>query len=201
MNRVITISREFGSGGREFARRLADSLNIAYYDREIISELAKRTNLTEEYIHKLGEHSPAPLFPITIGHTMSPVTSGLWEQQNALFIEQANLLKELAQKSDCIIVGRCADYCLKEFNPLKIRIYAELDSRIARCKSRAPQGEALSDREYKQRINDIDKNRAKYYQFYTGNKWSDPLNYDLCINTTDKDIKQLAAYFAEIFSK
>ncbi len=201
MNRVITISREFGSGGREFARRLADSLNIAYYDREIISELAKRTNLTEEYIHKLGEHSPAPLFPITIGHTMSPVTSGLWEQQNALFIEQASLLKELAQKSDCIIVGRCADYCLKEFNPLKIRIYAELDSRIARCKSRAPQGEALSDREYKQRINDIDKNRAKYYQFYTGNKWSDPLNYDLCINTTDKDIKQLAAYFAEIFSK
>lgn len=201
MNRVITISREFGSGGREFARRLADSLNIAYYDREIISELAKRTNLTEEYIHKLGEHSPAPLFPITIGHTMSPVTSGLWEQQNALFIEQASLLKELAQKSDCIIVGRCADYCLKEFNPLKIRIYAEIDSRIARCKSRAPQGEALSDREYKQRINDIDKNRAKYYQFYTGNKWSDPLNYDLCINTTDKDIKQLATYFAEIFSK
>lgn len=201
MNKVITISREFGSGGREFARRLADSLNIAYYDREIISELAKRTNLTEEYIHKLGEHSPAPLFPITVGHTMSPVTSGLWEQQNALFIEQANLLKELAQKSDCIIVGRCADYCLKEFNPLKIRIYAELDSRIARCKARAPQGEILSDREYKQRINEIDKNRAKYYQFYTGNKWSDPLNYDLCINTTDKDIKQLAAYFAEIFSK
>ncbi len=201
MNKVITISREFGSGGREFARRLADSLNIAYYDREIISELAKRTNLTEEYIHKLGEHSPAPLFPITVGHTMSPVTSGLWEQQNALFIEQANLLKELAQKSDCIIVGRCADYCLKEFKPLKIRIYAELDSRIARCKARAPHGESLSDREYKQRINEIDKNRAKYYQFYTGNKWSDPLNYDLCINTTDKDIKQLAAYFAEIFSK
>lgn len=201
MNKVITISREFGSGGREFARRLADSLNIAYYDREIISELAKRTNLAEEYIHKLGEHSPAPLFPITVGHTMSPVTSGLWEQQNALFIEQANLLRELAQKSDCIIVGRCADYCLKEFNPLRIRIYAEMDSRIARCKSRAPQCEALSDKEYKQRINEIDKNRAKYYQFYTGNKWNDPLGYDLCINTTNKDIKQLAAYFAEVFSK
>ena len=201
MNRVITISREFGSGGREFARRLADSLNIAYYDREIISELAKRTNLTEEYIHKLGEHSPAPLFPITIGHTMSPVTSGLWEQQNALFIEQASLLKELAQKSDCIIVGRCADYCLKEFNPLKIRIYAELDSRIARCKSRAPQGEALSDREYKQRINDIDKNRAKYYQYYTGKKWGDRSNYDLCVNTSAVSVKECAEALAHMLEQ
>ncbi len=201
MNKVITISREFGSGGREFARRLADLLNIAYYDREIISELAKRTNLAEEYINNLGEQRPAPLFPITIGHSMSPVTSGIWEQQNALFIEQTNLLKELAEKSDCIIVGRCADYCLSDFNPLKLRIYAELDSRIARCKSRAPQGETLTDREYKQRINEIDKNRAKYYQFYTGRKWNDPINYDLCINTTDKDIKKLAEYFYEIFSK
>lgn len=201
MNKVITISREFGSGGREFARRLADNLNIAYYDREIISELAKRTNLAEEYIYNLGEHRPAALFPITIGHTMSPVTNGMWEQQNALFVEQTNLLKELAEKSDCVIVGRCADYCLRDFNPLKIRIYAELDSRIERCKSRAPHGETLSDREYKQRINEIDKNRAKYYQFYTGKKWSDPLNYDLCINTTDKNIKQLAEYFSSIISK
>lgn len=201
MNKVITISREFGSGGREFARRLADNLNIAYYDREIISELAKRTNLAEEYIHALGEHRPTALFPITIGHTMSPVANGMWEQQNALFVEQTNLLKELAEKSDCVIVGRCADYCLRDFNPLKLRIYAELGSRIERCKSRAPQGETLSDREYKQRINEIDKNRAKYYQFYTGKKWSDPLNYDLCINTTDKDIKQLAEYFASILSR
>lgn len=201
MNRVITISREFGSGGREFARRLADNLNIAYYDREIITELSKRTNLAEEYIHNLGEHRPTALFPITIGHTMSPVANGMWEQQNALFVEQTNLLKELAEKSDCVIVGRCADYCLTDFKPLRIRIYADMDSRIARCKSRAPQGETLSDREYKQRINEIDKNRSKYYQFYTGKKWSDPLNYDLCINTTDKDIRQLAGYFAEILSK
>lgn len=201
MNKVITISREFGSGGREFARRLADSLNLAYYDREIISELSKRTNLAEEYISSLGEQRPTPLFPITVGHSMSPVMGTMWEQQNALFIEQSNLLKELAEKSDCIIVGRCADYCLHEFNPLRLRIYAQLDSRIERCKARAPQGETLNDREYRQRINEIDKNRAKYYQFYTGRKWDDPLNYDLCLNTTGKDIKQLAEYFAHILSK
>ena len=198
MKRVITISREFGSGGREFARRLADKLEIAYYDREIITELAKRTNLAEGYINSLNEQRPAPLFPITVGHTFSPVMDAMWTQQNTIFIEQTNLLKELAEKSDCVIVGRCADHILKDFNPLRIRLYADIQSRIERCKLRAKQNEALSDREYKQRINEIDKGRAKYYQFYTGKRWDDELNYDLLLNTTGKDIKQLAEYFAQV---
>ncbi|MBR6635222.1 MAG: cytidylate kinase-like family protein [Clostridia bacterium] len=198
MKRVITISREFGSGGREFARRLADKLEIAYYDREIITELAKRTNLAEGYINSLNEQRPAPLFPITVGHTISPVMDAMWTQQNTIFIEQTNLLKELAEKSDCVIVGRCADHILESFNPLRIRLYADMESRIKRCKSRGNQNETLSDREYKQRINEIDKGRAKYYQFYTGKRWDNELNYDLLINTTGKDIKQLAEYFAQI---
>jgi len=196
MNKVITISREFGSGGREFARRLADKLNFAYYDSEIITELAKRTNLAEEYISSLNEKRPAPLLPITIGATFSPIVDVRWEHQNTILTEQANLLKELAEKSDCVIVGRCADYSLREFNPLRIRLYASLESRIERCKSRAADGEKLTDREIKQRINEVDKSRSKYYQFYTGKKWDDMLNYDVCINTTDKDIKQLVEDFA-----
>ncbi len=198
MKRVITISREFGSGGREFARRIADKLEIAYYDREIITELAKRTNLAEGYINSLNEQRPAPLFPITVGHTFSPVMDAMWTQHNTIFIEQTNLLKELAEKSDCVIVGRCADHILSDFNPLRIRLYADMNSRIERCKTRENQGESLSDREYKQKINEIDKGRAKYYQFYTGKRWNDELNYDLCINTTGKNIKQLAEYFAQI---
>ena len=196
MNKVITISREFSSGGREFARRLADKLNYAYYDSEIITELAKRTNLAEEYISSLNEQSPAPLLPITIGATFSPVVDVRWEHQNAIFAEQSNLLKELAEKSNCVIVGRCADYSLREFNPLRVRLYAELDSRIERCKARATDSEKLTDKEIKHRINEIDKSRAKYYQFYTGKKWDDMLNYDICINTTGKDIKQLVEDFA-----
>lgn len=196
MNKVITVSREFGSGGREFARRLADKLNFAYYDSEIITELAKRTNLAEEYISSLNEQSPAPLLPITIGNTFSPITDVRWEHQNTIFVEQSKLLKELAEKSDCVIVGRCADYSLREFNPLRIRLYAELESRIERCKSRVADGEKLTDREIKQRINEVDKSRSKYYQFYTGKKWDDMLNYDICINTTGKDIKKLVEDFA-----
>ncbi len=198
MKKVITISREFGSGGREFARRLADKLEIAYYDREIITELAKRTNLAEGYINSLNEQRPAPLFPITIGNTISPVMDAMWTQHNNIFIEQTNLLKELAGKSDCVIVGRCADHILADFKPLRIRLYADMNSRIQRCKVRENQGEALSDREYKQKINEIDKGRAKYYQFYTGKRWDDELNYDMLINTTGKDIKKLAEYFAQI---
>ncbi len=200
MNKVITISREFGSGGREFARRLADRLNYAYYDREIISELAKRTNLAEEYIRSLNEQKPAPLFPITVGSTISPVMDSMWEQHNHIFAEQSKLLRELAEKSNCVIVGRAADYCLEEFEPLKIRLYADLESRIKRCKARMKSGEELTHRELKQKINEIDRSRAKYYQFYTGKKWADPLNYTLCINTTGKDIKQLAEYFADILA-
>ena len=200
MNKVITISRQFGSGGREFARRLADRLNFAYYDSEIITELAKRTNLAEEYINSLNEKNPVQMMPITVGHTFSPVFSTAWEQQTNLFIEQSNLLKELAEKSDCVIVGRCADYSLRDFNPVRIRLYAELDARIERCRLRAGKGENFTDREIKQKINEVDKARAKYYQFYTGKKWDDPLNYDFLINTTDKDIKQLVEDIADIIN-
>ena len=196
MNKVITISREFGSGGREFARRLADKLNFAYYDSEIITELAKRTNLAEEYIQNLNERRPTPLLPITVGQTFSPVVDVRWEHHNTIFIEQSNLLKELAEKSDCVIVGRCADFSLSDFNPVRVRLYAELDSRIARCRARAEHGENLTDREIKLKIHEVDKSRAKYYQFYTGKKWDDALNYDICINTTGKDIKQLVDDFA-----
>ncbi len=196
MNKVITVSREFSSGGREFARRLADKLNFAYYDSEIITELAKRTNLAEEYISSLNERSPAPLLPITVGNTFSPIVDVRWEHQNKIFAEQSKLLRELAEKSDCVIVGRCADYSLREFNPIRVRLYADMESRIERCKSRAADGENLTDREIKQRINEIDKSRSKYYQFYTGKKWDDMLNYDICINTTGKDIKQLVEDFA-----
>jgi cytidylate kinase len=136
--------------------------------------------------------------PITIGHTFSPVFSVGFEQQNNLFVEQSKLLKELAEKSDCVIVGRCADYILKEFNPVRIRLFAELDARIERCRQRADKTEEYTDREIKQKINEVDKTRAKYYKFYTGRKWDDPLNYDFLINTTDKDIKKLVEDIASV---
>ena len=182
---VITLGREFGSGGRELGRRLADHLQIAYYDKEILTEISKRTQLTEEYVHNVVEHHPYPLLPITIG----PV-----------YVEQSNIIKEMAAASDCVIVGRCADYILRDIKPFRIFVYADMESRIRRCHARAPEGEHLSDKEMKQMIQKVDKGRAKYYEFYTGEKWGDKSSYDLCINTSNVVIKELVPHLAAFLS-
>ena len=109
MNRIITIGREFGSGGRELGKRLAELLNIAYYDKEIIEEIAKRTQLAEEYVQQIVESHTGVFFPITVGRSFH--TSGndyLIRQYAAVYAEQANVLREMADRSDCVIVGRCA---------------------------------------------------------------------------------------------
>ena len=113
-NLIITVGREFGSGGREFGRRLSDDLEIAYYDREIITEIAKRTSLSEEYVHQIVERKPYMPFPITTGRTFYPLTDPVVEQTLSVYNEQHNIIREMAEKSDCVIVGRCADRILKD---------------------------------------------------------------------------------------
>ncbi len=195
---VITLGREFGSGGRELGRRLADHLQIAYYDKEILSEISKRTQLTEEYVHNVVEHHPYPLLPITIGRSLYPDMT--FQIQQSVYVEQSNIIKEMAAASDCVIVGRCADYILRDIKPFRIFVYADMESRIRRCHARAPEGEHLSDKEMKQMIQKVDKGRAKYYEFYTGEKWGDKSSYDLCINTSNVVIKELVPHLAAFLS-
>lgn len=197
-NKIITIGREFGSGGRELGRRLADHLQIAYYDKEILTEISKRTQLTEEYVHNVVEHHPYPLLPITIGHSLYPDMA--FQLQQSVYTEQSNIIKEMAAASDCVIVGRCADYILHDIKPFRIFVYADMEARIARCHARAPEGEHLSDKELKQMIQKVDKGRAKYYEFYTGEKWGDKSSYDLCINTSNVIIKELVPHLAAFLS-
>lgn len=201
MNKIITIGREFGSGGRELGRRLSEELKIAYYDREIIQEIAKRTALSEQYVKAVEERLPSAAFPIHIGNSFYLTQNPLWEQSIAVYREQFAILKELAEKSDCIIVGRCADSILKDYHPFRIFVYADLESKIRRCREKAPAGEALTDRELKQKMMDIDKSRAKYYGFYTDKQWGDKLNFDLCINTSHTVIKKLVPHVAKIFEQ
>ncbi len=192
MSRVITIGREFGSGGRELGKRLADIFDIAYYDNEIISEIAKKTELAEEYIHQVVENSPAPFFPITIGRTFYTAASPQMEMSTSIYAEQSNIITEMAQKSPCVIVGRCADYILRDMKPCRIFVYADMESKLARCRLKAGEHEHMSDKELRRHILGIDKGRANYYRFFTGKKWGDWLNYDLCINTTGFNIKDIS---------
>ena len=197
--KIITIGREFGSGGRELGRRLADYLQIAYYDKEIITEIAKRTKLSEEYVHNVVEHHPYPLLPITIGRSFNPMGNPMFQITQTVYAEQTKILKEMGEQSDCVIVGRCADYILRDDKPFRIFVYADMESRIRRCQARAPEGENLTDKEMKQKIQTIDKGRAKYYEFYTGLKWGDKANYDFCINTANLDIKEAVPHIAHLF--
>ena len=198
MNKIITVGRECGSGGRELGRRLSETLGIAYYDQEIISEIVKRTSLSKEYVQTIEEHRPVISFPIHIGRSFYPAIDPVFEQNMAVYQEQAKVIEEMAAKSDCVIVGRCADYVLREQNPFRLFVYADMESKMKRCRAKGPEDEKLTDRELKQKIQGIDKKRAKYYEFYTGNKWGDKLNFDLCINTTQTQIKEIVPAIAKL---
>ena len=199
MNRIITIGREFGSGGRELGRRLADALQFAYYDREIVTELARRTSLSEEYVQRIVEHRPTVAFPIHVGRSFYPMVNPMWEQGQAVYQEQHRLIKEMAAASSCVIVGRCADYILRDMRPFRIFVYADMASKMRRCRENGEDAKAMSDKELTQHINDINRGRAKYYEFYSGQEWGGRLNYDLCVNTTQLDLAEVVAAIAKLF--
>ena len=192
MNKIITIGREFGSGGRELGRRLSEELQIAYYDQEIITEISKRTATSEEYVRNIAESRPIVAFPIHVRQSFYAGTNAMYERSMEVYAEQHKLIKELAEKSDCIIVGRCADYVLRDKKPLRIFVYADTESKIKRCVERRSGDEDLSESQMKKMMSEIDRNRSKYYDFFSGLKWGARENYDLMINTTNVDIKTVA---------
>ncbi len=197
MNKIITIGRQFGSGGREVGRRLAEALGIEYYDKEIVTEIAKNTSLSEEYVHSVIEKKPHPLFPITVGQSFLISDSYYLKQMGEIYAKQSEIIKELATRSDCVIVGRCSDYILRDFKPFRLFVYAEMQSRINRCRARE-EGDA-DEKQIKRQIERVDKDRAAYYEFYTGKRWGAKENYDICLNTTDIDIKEVIPHLAKMF--
>ncbi len=199
MNKIITIGREFGSGGREVGKRLAEKLGFAYYDKEIIEEISKRTNLATDYVKQIVEKRPIVYYPITTGMTLhNDYYNVLFSNQTSIISELSNTLNDMADTSDCVIVGRCADNLLRDKNPLRIFVYGQLEDKIARCRLKAPENENLSDRELVKMLTKVDKNRAKYYENMTGNRWGVKENYDLCINTSSVDIKDACAMIASL---
>lgn len=200
MNRIITIGREFGSGGREFGQRLADALQVAYYDKEIVSEIARRTELAEQYVQQIVEKRPVPLFPLTTRHSFGLVASAM-NPNLSIYQEQTRIIEEMARKSDCVIVGRCADYILSDAKPFRIFLYADMASRIERCRQRATDAKEreMSDKEMERMIRKIDKSRAAYYEFYTGQTWGEKSHYDLCLNTACAPMDEMALAIAGLF--
>ncbi len=198
MNKIITISREFGSGGRELGKRIAESLGIAYYDNEIITAIAQKSGMAEEYVNSIIEKVPITYFPNTIGRSFHTSVNPQFTLNAKIYGEQHNIIKELAKKSDCLLIGRGSDYILKDYHPLRLFVYADLNARLQRCRQRALENEHLSDAQMKGKIKEIDKSRAKYYNFFTGDKWGAKENYDLCINTSQAEIKEISLPISEL---
>ena len=202
MNQIITVGREFGSGGRELGHKLAQELKIAYYDKQILAEIVQKTEFSKEYVQEVLENRLTYMLPPAFSTGMSLGNEYQIKQMQEIVKAQTEVIREMAVKSSCVIVGRCADYILREepdIRLFRIFVYADMDSRIRRCMDRAPKDENYTEKELEKHIRRVDKNRANYYSDFTLQKWGEKSNYDMCINTTNVSIDDIVPHISKIF--
>ncbi len=183
-NLVITIGREFGSGGHEIARRLSEKMGIKIYDKELIGIVAKNHGYSEEVLHDIDEKaSNSLLYALSTGaytHHAHLVTGLHIPINDKAFMAYAQVIKELAEGESCIIVGRCADSILKDHeNLFRVFIHADLERRV----DRICEYEKISRNEALSLIKKRDKKRSGYHNYYADTKWGAVKTYDLCINS------------------
>ncbi len=182
---IIAIGRQFGSGGRAIGEKLAKKLDIKFYDKELISLAAKESGISPEVFENVDEKAAnSLLYSLSMGlYSFGSGFSAMGDLpvNDKLYILQHKIIKEIAEKESCVIVGRCADYVLRE-NPncVKIFIYANMDYR----KQEAIKKHGIDEARAEHIINKTDKSRANYYSFYSGQKWGMAENYDLCIDSS-----------------
>ena len=172
---VITISREYGSGGRLIAKQLSEKMGITFYDKQLIAEVAKKTGFSENFIRDTEHQRPTNSFLFDLYTTV--VTPSVPDQ---VFIAQAKVIKQAAAKESCVIVGRCADYILRdEPNVLKVFVHAPLDQRIRRAREEyGAEEENLENYVIRQ-----DKARAAYHNYFAAGRWGQSREYELCVNS------------------
>ncbi len=185
---VITISREYGSGGRYIGRLVADKLGIKFYDKDFVEKLATETGLSEEYIEN-NEQKRNVLDAFNSGYY-----AGL-NNADELFIKESELIKEVADKEPCVIIGRCSDFILRDRkNVIKIFIYSDMEDKIKRAIDIYGLEKAKAEKEIKR----INKLRANHYQYYTEKEWDNHSNYDICINSDTLGAEKVADLICEI---
>ena len=183
---VITIARQYGSGGREIGEKVAAQLGIPLYDKELITDAASKGSLDSDVLKNIDESAAnSLLYTLAMGSNVlgDAMHFGYKMPLNdKLFILQSETIKEYAKSGSCVIIGRCADYVLRdEKNVFRIFIYGDLDHRQARIMERHPE---IKPTQIVDVINKTDKRRATYYNFYTGNKWGKFDNYDMLVNSS-----------------
>lgn len=213
MKKIITVSREYGSGGRVIAKLVAENLGYDFYDKEIIDMSAQESGLSPDFIKKTEQNlSSGFLYNLLLGSTYSGTATNVAQTLNGnqilpladqVFNAQRKTILNIAKKGNCVIVGRCADYILStsdEINKddlLNVFIYGEIDEKVKRIEELYKEPESAA----KKTIYQIDKRRANHYNTFTENTWGDRKNYDIMINSSSAGLETTASIITEIARK
>ncbi len=190
-NRIITISREFGSGGRTIGKLVAEKLGIPCYDAELISKIAQESGFSENYIKDASEYASGGFLASAFANRSFGPTN-----EDYLWSIQQKVITELAEEGPCVIVGRCADYILRDkADLLKVFIHADQKFRAERIVNVYGETEEAPE----QRVREKDKRRAAYYRFYTDMRWGVAQNYDICLNSGTLGIERCAEMISKLY--
>ena len=192
-NRVITISREFGSGGRTIGKKVAEKLGIPCYDQEMIQKIVEQSGFAEEYIKTEGEY-------ISGGWLSNVFSSRAWgsTNQDQIWLMQYRIITELAEKGPCVIVGRCADAILRDkASCLRVFIHASMEHRANRIVQEYGERDASPE----QRLKEKDKCRAAYYRFYTDMKWGYAPNYHISLDSGEWGIEKCVDMIVDLYQE
>ena len=196
---IVTISRQFGSGGRELGKRLADLLGYDYYDKEILEQIAKNKKLDKDYVEKSLTSVALKAIPVSFGRSILPSFNAT---STDLMVEERKIIEELAtQGKDLVIVGRNADVILDKYNPFNIFVCATMDARIDRCLKNIRDGEKNDRTAMEKAIKKIDKERVRTRTIVTEREWGNPTSYHAVINTTGYNIKALSLITANFIKE
>ena len=190
-NRVITISREFGSGGRTIGKMVAEKLGIPCYDAELIQKMAEQSGYSADYIKEEGEYASGGWLSAVFADRSLGLTN-----QDKLFSIQSRIIEELAAEGPCVIVGRCADFVLRDkADCLNVFVHASMEKRAERIVKEYGEREESPEK----RLKEKDKRRAAYHRFYTDMKWGHAQNYHICLDSGEFGLEKCAEMIAQLY--
>ena len=195
--RVVTISRQFGAGGHSLGKLVADKLGILFYDSEIIEHAVADTGFSPEFVREAGEYASTThsfLFNLALSHSVS-AGPGEMSNYDKIYIAQARIIRELADKSPCVIVGRCADYILREREDV-FNVFVRADQAYRCARVLETYGD-MPGKSVEERLEEKDKKRSLYYRHYTDREWGDLENYDLTVNTAKVPLEMACEWIAQ----
>lgn len=193
--KIITISREFGSGGRTIGKQVAEMLGIQYYDKELVKEVATQTGFQESFVEEQGEHAPAKNW-LSYVLAINGQNGNIMSANDFIWAIQRQVILELAEKEPCVIVGRCADHILRERGDcLNVFIHSSLEDRERRIVSLY----GMSEKAPRKRLEEKDKKRRLFYKHHTGQEWGMSQNYHLSLNSGRIGIEKCCEIIADLY--